>query len=207
MQAQDWKDYADASPLALKFELSKALKNIEPIIILETKYRRTLNEQMGLVKLEHVIEIRHGNKSTEHPLSLGMVAAESPQLKRVKHLSSAEKIEATRKFFIDKANEERLGQLLGVPKQGIVELVTAINTGKFIIVKEAKPAPAKGAKSAPAKGAKPAPAKGVKPALAKGVKPALAKGAKPAPAKRAKPAPAKRAKPAPAKGAKPAQKK
>ncbi len=162
-EEQGWKEYADSSPLILKFELKKTLKDVMPITILETKYRRTVNEQMGgLVKLEHAIEIRHGKNSAEHAFSMGMVAADSPQASRVKHLSSAEKIEATRKFCIDKANEERLGHLFGVSKQGIVELVTAISTGKVSVVKEAKSTPVKEAKGTPAKKAKSAPVKEVK---------------------------------------------
>nr|MDO8086071.1 hypothetical protein [Candidatus Sigynarchaeum springense] len=153
-QDQGWKDYTDSSPLVLKFDLKKGSKDIKPITILETKFKRTTNEQMGLVKPEYVIEIRHETNSIEHAFGLGMVAADSPQAKHVKHLSNAEKIDATRKFFIDKANEERLGQLFGASKQGIADIVTAINSGKFTIVKEEKAAPAKAAKGAAMKAVK-----------------------------------------------------
>ncbi len=161
-QEQGWKEFADPSPLVLKFDLKKGSKDIKPITILETKFKRTVNEQMGLVKPEYAIEIRHEKNSFEHTFGLGMVAADSPQAKHVKHLSSAEKIEATRKFFIDKANEERLGQLFGASKQGIAEIVTAIGTGKFAIVKEEKSPPAKATKGTTAKAAKATTTKAVK---------------------------------------------
>ncbi|MEX2683530.1 MAG: hypothetical protein Q6373_018280 [Candidatus Sigynarchaeota archaeon] len=158
-QEQGWKEYADPSPLVLKFDLKKGSKDIKPVMIVETKYRKKINEQMGLVKPEYVIEIRHEKNSLEHAFGLGMVSADSPQAKHVKHLSSAEKIEATRKFFIDKTNDERLGQLFGASKQGIAEIVTSINTGKFTIVKEEKTPSAKTVKGTTAKAAKNATAK------------------------------------------------
>ncbi|HME56475.1 MAG TPA: hypothetical protein VKM55_30020 [Candidatus Lokiarchaeia archaeon] len=155
VQEQAWKNYADKSPLVLQFDSLKGFHIINPITIVETKYRRSTNEQMGLVKNEHVIEIRNGNKSVESAFSLGMVAADSPQANRVRHLSGAEKIEAMRKFFNDKANEAQLGLLFDNPSQGIGALVIAMNTGKFIVVKQAKEEkPAK--KEKPVKKVKPA---------------------------------------------------
>ena len=132
---QAWKLYDDASPLVLHIDAKKGFPAIKQVTIKEMKYRKTLIEQMGLVKIEHVIEIRLGKKSAQFVFGQGMVSPSSPQAKRIKHLSSTEKIEATRRFSSNPANEKQIEQLFGLPQQNVAELIACMNTGKFSIVK------------------------------------------------------------------------
>ena len=132
---QAWKLYDDASPLVLKLDVKKGFPAIKQVTIKEMKYRKTLIEQMGLVKIEHVIEIRLGKKSVQFVFGQGMVSPASPQAKRIKHLSSSEKIEATRRFTSNPTNETQLEHLFGIPQQNVAELIACMNMGKFNIVK------------------------------------------------------------------------
>jgi hypothetical protein len=104
-------------------------------VIVEVQYRKTINEQMGMVKIEHVIEIRHGKKSARFVYSHGMVAQDSPQAKRIKHLSITEKTEAMHRSLNDPANEQQFEQLFAMPSRDIKDFIANVNAGKFTIVK------------------------------------------------------------------------
>jgi len=170
---QAWKPYEDPSPLVMNLENKKLFKSTMQITVKEMKYRKILNEQMGLAKIEKMIEVCCGDKAAEFMFNQGMVAPDSPAAKHIKHLTNTEKIEAMRRFFNDAANGEHIAQVFDIPRQSITELVAFMNAGKFSIVKEVKPVktakPAKTPAEKPAKTTKPAkkvvekPAKPTKP--------------------------------------------
>ncbi len=137
MSANDdgWKEYADSAPLLLNFGMKKGMPAIKQLVIVEVQYRKSINEQMGTVKIEHVIEIRNGKKSARFVHSHGMVALDSPQAKRIKHMANAEKIEAMRRSLNDQANEQRFEQVLGMSSGNLKDFVATVNAGKFTIVK------------------------------------------------------------------------
>jgi hypothetical protein len=130
-----WKDYADPAPLLLDFGTKKGMQAIKRLVIAEVQYRKTINEQMGMVKIEHVIEVRHGKKSARFVYSHGMVALGSPQAKCIKHLLNAEKTEAMHRSLNDPVSEQRFGQLLGMSSQDLKDFVATVNAGKFTIAK------------------------------------------------------------------------
>jgi hypothetical protein len=130
-----WKDYADPTPLLLNFGTKKGMPAIKQLVIVEVQYRKTINERMGTVKVEYVIEIRHGKKSARFVHSHGMVALDSPQAKRIKHLSNAEKTEAMHRSLNDPANEQQFEQLFAMSSRDLKDFITAVNAGKFTVVK------------------------------------------------------------------------
>jgi hypothetical protein len=132
---EGWKDYADPTPLLLNFGTKKGVPAVKQLVIVEAQYRKTINEQMGTVKIEYMIEIRNGKKSARFVHSHGMVALDSPQAKRIKHLSNAEKTDGMHRSLNDTANEQRFEQLLGMSSQDLKDFVATVNAGKFTIVK------------------------------------------------------------------------
>src|SRR5271157_4536481 len=130
-----WKDHADTIPVILNFAMKKGMPAIKHLVIKEVQYRKTINEQMGMVKIEHVIEIRHGKRSARFVYSHGMVALDSPQAKRIKHLTSTEKIEAMHRSLNDPANEQHFEHLFAMSSNDIKEFIATVNAGKFTIGK------------------------------------------------------------------------
>ena len=130
-----WKDYADATPVRLNFDTKKGMPAIKQLVIKEAQYRKTINEQMGMVKIEHVIEIRHGKKSARFVCSHGMVVLNSPQAKHIKHLTSTEKIEAMHRSLNDPANEQHFEHLFAMSSKNIKDFIANVNGGKFTIGK------------------------------------------------------------------------
>jgi len=132
---EGWKEYADATPILLNFDTKKGMPAIKQLVIKEVQYRKTVNEQMGMVKIEHVIEIRHGKRSARFGYSPGMVALNSPQVKRIKHLTSTEKIEAMHRSLNDPANEQQFEYLFAMSSNDIKNFIASVNEGKFTIGK------------------------------------------------------------------------
>lgn len=130
-----WKDYADSTPVTLNFGIKKGGSAIKQLVIKEAQYRKTINEQMGIVKIEHVIEIRNGKKSARFVFSHGTVALGSPQAKRIKHLSNTEKIEAMHRTLNDPANEQEFERLFAMSPDDIKGFIASVNAGKFTIEK------------------------------------------------------------------------
>jgi hypothetical protein len=130
-----WKDYADPTPLVVTFDARKGAQSIKQLEVKEVQYRKTVIEQMGMAKVEHVIEIRHGKKAARFVYSHGMVALDSPQAKRIKHLSTTEKTDAMHRSLNDPASEPQFDQLLAMPSQDFKNFVATVNAGNFTIVK------------------------------------------------------------------------
>jgi hypothetical protein len=85
------------------------------LMVKETQYRKTMDEKVGLTKIENMIEIRHSKITARFVFSQGMVSPNTPRVNRKKHLSSTEKIEATRRFLNDPANEKRIEHPFDIP--------------------------------------------------------------------------------------------
>ncbi len=111
------------------------MQAIKRLVIVEVQYRKTVNEQMGMVKIEHVIEVRNGKKSARFVYSHGMVALGSQQAKCIKHLLNAEKTEAMHRSLNDADSERRFEQLLGMSSQDLKDFVATVNAGNFTIAK------------------------------------------------------------------------
>ena len=95
------KDNADPTPLIATFDSRIGAPSIKQLVVKEVQYRKTAIEQMGMAKIEHVIEIQHGKKSARFVYSHGMVALESLQAKRIKHSSNTEKTEALHRSIVN----------------------------------------------------------------------------------------------------------
>jgi hypothetical protein len=132
---EGWKEYADAAPIILDFGKNNGIPGITHLIIKEVQYRKTIIEQMGMVKIEHVIEVRLGKKSVRFVYNRGMVAMDSPQAKRIKHLSGTEKVEAMHRSLNDPANKQQFGHVLALAAPELETFITSVNAGKFTIVK------------------------------------------------------------------------
>jgi len=124
-----------SDPASLEVRRQEGTTPIKQLVVKEVQYRKTVIEQMGMAKIEHVIEIRHGKKLARFTCSHGMVALDSPQAKRIKHLSNTEKTEAMHRSMNDPTSEQQFEQLFAMPSREFKEFVTIVNAGKYTIVK------------------------------------------------------------------------